>query len=208
MMSTAKQRRIGFIGSRDTSQFESEWLELFTSAAARCAKNGCIIQTGAAQGCDQLAARAALEVGGSVELFLPWYSYEVEWISEMEESYADQLVCRVYNPQVNEEWLNSVALYHPKPERMSLGVHSLHARNYGIIKNTMCVIVLPGIVRPGGTGQGIRIAEALKIPLYNLTTAKGRDDLTKRLGNKKTTELPPAARGPLSAEFVKTFPEE
>ncbi len=204
----SKPPRIAFIGSRDIEQFDPEWLTLYEAAVRRVVKNGAVVVTGAARGCDQLAARAALEAGGQVELVLPWASYEADWVGEVTDPYPDQVSCVIYDPETHG-WDETVTVYHPTPGRLSSGARALHARNFGIVGGASCVVALPGIVRPGGTAQGIRIAEALKIPVYNLATARGRDDLWKRLKMSKatpSTALTVTCKVP--SDYIPTFPEE
>ena len=43
------------------------------------------------------------------------------------------------------------------------------ARNYGVVEGCALVVALPLVKDNGGTGQGIRIARALNIPLIQMT---------------------------------------
>ena len=66
--------------------------------------------------------------------------------------------------------MESVRAYHPAPGRLKESMVKLHARNYGIVEIADAVVALPRITRygMGGTGQGIRIAQALGKRLFVL----------------------------------------
>lgn len=72
-------------------------------------------------------------------------------------------------------WREHARKYHPKWERCSYYTQDLHARNSAIMLGTalnepvdfvMCWT--PNGKAIGGTGQALRIAEAYKIPVFNM----------------------------------------
>lgn len=77
--------------------------------------------------------------------------------------------------------------YHPNPHSLSPGSVRLHARNYGIVSKSTAVIACPS-EKPGGggTGQGIRIAKDLNIPVF---TCLPKDDRDKALSVLKEFEV-------------------
>lgn len=114
------------------------------------------IITGAAKGIDQIAMYEANLVNPrAVTVVLPWDSYERQAVHQ-----NNTII--VYNPIKHKEWLESVFKYHPNAKNLGPGALKLHARNYGIIINSVAVLAFPSNKKGGGgTGQGIRIARAL-----------------------------------------------
>lgn len=167
------KREMAAIGTRDPWKYPRE-LELLNDLVWEAVRQGNRIRTGAAEGTDQLCAEAALEVGGYVHLSLPWDSYERAWVSTMLQRYPGMVEVEVVDPIFNYKAAESVALYHPAPGNLSQGAQKLHARNYVIIEPSRHVLALPS-TKPGGggTGQGIRIAQGLGIPVTNLLTSEG-----------------------------------
>ena len=71
-----RSRKFAAIGSRNLGLVPQQGKDLFKAIASAYGKLGWICRTGAAAGADQLAAELTLEAGGSVELILPWPTYE------------------------------------------------------------------------------------------------------------------------------------
>jgi len=127
---------------------------------------GCIISTGAAYGIDEAAMNGADP--GMLKLYLPWSSYNREII-------PDHAKIVVASESLHPQWYASVVQYHPAASRLKPGARSLHARNYGILEHADLVIAFPGEDGGGGTGQGIRIAQGLRIPVMQLN--KGAESI-------------------------------
>lgn len=174
-----------FIGTREIATVTPEIQELYTKAAVIAARAGCVVITGAAPGADQLAAEAALSVGGKIKLVLPWKNYERDWVDKIVEHCPSQVEVEIYNivSDKQAEWTRSVARYHPTGDKLSAGAFALHARNYGIVCDASTVVAIPNPNKPGGggTGQGIRIAQAKGIQLFDLSKPGDVFDLTRRL---------------------------
>lgn len=103
---------------------------------------------------------ARLADSSQLYVFLPWYSYN----SKYREGGGNFIT---YNPVFHTAWTESVHEYHPAPHNLKQGAFKLHARNYGIIKNTQVVVAMPmSLSDVGGTGQGIRIAKGLGKELF------------------------------------------
>jgi hypothetical protein len=179
--------RLAFIGSRELDQFPLAWVDLYREAARKAAIHGHTVVTGAAEGADQLAAETALAAGGKVELVLPWGEFNREWVDSMTANYSPARVTVVtYVPLECPDWTQSVYDYHPACQNGKMGLRTgefrLHARNYGIVYNSKTVVALPGRKRGGGgTGQGLRVAQGLRIRLFDLSQQQGRDALTSML---------------------------
>lgn len=83
--------------------------------------------------------------------------------------YYERVSLEVYDPRPHRAWTGSVRTYHPAPERLTRGMFALHARNFGIVANAVAVIAAAkDSAQGGGTGQGIRIARGLGIPVIDL----------------------------------------
>jgi predicted Rossmann-fold nucleotide-binding protein len=148
---------IAVIGSRSIAP-DSVYGKAIASLCRQIAGKGHTIVTGGAKGVDQIA----MANSNQCIVYIPWASYERDAVAQ----YATEVV--VFNPNVHVDWTASVGQHHPAPERLSRGAFALHARNYGIIQHADCVIALPGADNLGGTGQGMRLADSLGIPCFNM----------------------------------------
>ena len=152
------------IGSQ---KFTTEQWDLCFKIGRWLALNGWTLKTGACQGADQAFAEGALSVGGKVILYIPWPHYEFKWVEVARGRGAETVLLQYWH---KDAW-NSVDKFHPNPEALSKGARALHARNFLIVEDTRFVIAWPRIDRQGrlgGTGQGLRIAEDLKIDVIRL----------------------------------------
>lgn len=80
-----------------------------------------------------------------------------------------------FEPCSSSEWFRHAARYHPVWDTLSPGVKRLHARNSAIICGASLdhpvgavVCWTPNGTVTGGTGQGLRIAADMSIPVFNL----------------------------------------
>lgn len=149
------------IGSRQTPEHIADSIR---KSALVLALQGYACSTGAAKGADQMFANEAIKFG-RVILHLPWQGYEQQWINTLPT--ANLTVNILKNTDV--EAFNSVNQFHPAANKLSQGIRKLHARNYLIVKDASFIICwTPEGNGSGGTGQGIRIARSLNIPVYDL----------------------------------------
>ncbi len=149
------------IGARNTPP---EILNIMTKTAMLLAEDGYICKTGAAKGADQAFGNGA---GDDLELYLPWATYEKEWIESLQFPGIT-----VVNKTLDAFAFASVQVYHPAPENLKISVTAMHARNYRVVKGSRFVICwTPNGSETGGTGQAIRIALANNIHIYNLGIA-------------------------------------
>jgi len=162
------------IGARKTPE---DVLEMMRLIAIRLASIGYTLNTGAAKGADQAFANGALGGFGTVQLFLPWTTYEQEWISSL----SGDVQLHVLQPADTEAY-QSVYDYHPYAQNLSGGIIKLHARNFCIMRGVDKVFCwTPNGAITGGTGQAIRIALDRGIPVYNLGNAETYLNHKKRL---------------------------
>lgn len=167
------------------------WQHLYEQAVEWVVRWGYTVATGAAKGADQVAASQAVLYGGQVELYLPATDFEQEWVRSvltMPGKRGKQVHVVVYDPAKHEHWAESVSKFHPNPSALTPYSWKLMARNYGIVEGAKAVIAIPkrrkladGQESLGGTGQGIRIARALGIPVFDLSTPEGREALQEKM---------------------------
>lgn len=140
------------IGSRETP---SDICALMVDLADRLDTDGYMLRTGGADGADY-----AFFLGASVcELYLPYATYK---------GLISQIVPTPGAYAIAEQ-------FHPRWKACSDHAKALHARNSHIILGRRLDDPVERIIcwtrdgkASGGTGQGIRIARAHKIPVHNL----------------------------------------
>lgn len=154
------------IGSRKTPP---EILELMVKIGTTLAKNDWTLRSGHADGADEAFERGARAVQGKTEIYLPW-----EGFNQTSSFNPSFIVPSTKCPQYNEA-LKIAAQFHPAWNQCSHGAKSLHTRNVyqvvGLDLNTPTDLVICWTKdgkRGGGTGQALRIAEYLKIPIFDL----------------------------------------
>jgi hypothetical protein len=152
---------VAVLGTNDFETADRDTQHVYLSAVTRLALARIPIRTGASTGCDQIAAQAALEVGGRVELVLPWPRFQSEWVTTICGKYPGRCHLEVFHRVRHAHWLASVAVYARPGEAITDGTRKLYARVYGIVEPTEIVLAMPLVVERGGTGQGMRIARAL-----------------------------------------------
>lgn len=150
---------VAIIGSREPT--DEQRTEVIDQIRKLDRTKQCII-SGCAYGIDALALQVGFEEGFQTIGILPWASYNPDV-----QAFCTHLkTIDEFKPVAREKAYASVAQFHPAPGKLSQGAMKLHARNYGIIAWAKQVIAAPSS-KPGGggTGQGIRLAQALRIPV-------------------------------------------
>jgi len=149
------------IGARKTPKEVLAKMEL---AAMNLAVAGVSLRTGGAVGADQ-----AFEVGCR----------------------AVRGPCEVFKPLDCPDWFEHAATYHPNWAACSMTAMRLHARNSAIMLGAQLnapvnfvVCWTPGGKVTGGTGQALRIAEAYRVPVFNMYYGNAIDELERYLGVK------------------------
>lgn len=144
------------IGSRSTP---GHVLEMMASTAAYIAMNsGLCLQSGGASGADSAFESGCDKFSGPKSIFLPWRFYNGNQSAFF---------------QVPEKAFDIASKFHPVWTTLSPAAKKLHARN-------ALIILGPNLDRPvrfvlcytrpggyGGTGQGVRMAIAHKIPVFD-----------------------------------------
>lgn len=142
------------IGTRNPDAAQEEIA--YHLAWAIAVLGGKIVRTGADYGINKQAMDGTN--GHNLEVYLPYSSYNRNII-------PTTASIRVYNPNTDTAWTDSINRYHPSPNRLSSTDIALHAKDFGIIDGCKGVIALPQEDGEGYTGQGIRLARALNIQL-------------------------------------------
>lgn len=152
------------IGSRMTPE---PILKFMRSAALRLYQDGWTVRTGGAEGADTAIEGGATPFGdySRCELYLPWAGFVHRQPSEVERD------------QPQQEAYEIARRYHPAWDRLSRGGRALHARNVhqmlgpDVTKPVPSRFVLcwtPDARGGGGTGQALRIARDLRVPVFDL----------------------------------------
>lgn len=157
------------IGSRETPD---PILELMTQTSRRLSHKGWLLRSGGAEGAD-----SAFEFGADeYEIFLPWSGYNGRSGYGVGEILPD--------PDRAAQIEHIAAQHHPAWSRLTRGGRALHCRNVTIILGRdldqparFVIAWTPEGKGGGGTGQGLRIAQAHDIPIFDL----GQPDAFDRL---------------------------
>ena len=133
------------------------------------ARTGWLLSSGGADGAD--SAFAAGTPAGQRTIWLPWRGYNGHRGPD----------CRVLSAAALSACMEIAALSHPAWQRCSPAVRKLHARNAAILLGERLDRPVDAVVAwsergaaVGGTGMGIRIAEAHGIPVLNLGSMSPR----------------------------------
>lgn len=151
------------VGSRETPQHVQDTMR---TVAAELGARGWLLRSGHAEGAD-----IAFEMGAKdhpKEIYLPWQGFNGgragaggAIIPALLSSYNQAMVYAQH--------------FHPAWEKCSQGARALHTRNvYQILGQNLdtpvkCVVCWTKDGKSsGGTGQALRLAEYLEIPIFNL----------------------------------------
>ena len=148
------------IGSRDITDTENSTI---VRLASLLQKRGYVLYSGNADGADIAFQYGCNGFGVS---FLPWIGFNQHLHSK---------VIKCHN--ITTDAYASVDMFHPAPEKLSKAARTLMARNYHQIHGiynlprvdfVVCCATIKGDEVTGGTGQAVRIAKSLGIPVINL----------------------------------------
>ena len=160
------------IGSRETPEELKPLIKKITEA---CNKKGFILRSGGADGADSFFEEYSIPE--QREIYLPWKGFNGNKSS-------------LYT--ISDEARQLASKYHPGWYRLSYGAKSLMARNgYQALgqdlktPSSFIVCWTSDGKASGGTGQCIRIAESLRIPVFNLQHLYVEDEIFALLNNFK-----------------------
>lgn len=154
------------IGARSTPD---NVLQRMYDIAFELGKRGHVLRSGGAVGADEAFELGAIDSLAKKEIFLPWNGFNNKVVNKKEGYF-------VMEPSKMEYLLASNC--HPYWERCSDTAKKLHVRNiYQIAGKTLhsersalVICWTPNGKVTGGTGQAIRMAALLNIPVINLAT--------------------------------------
>ena len=144
------------VGSRSTPSLA---LHAIPDLASHLQVMGFTCRSGGAAGADTAFATGAHPAIISI---LPWEGYRTQAPGE-----------KVYLAPNDSDAQASVDRFHPAPHRLSRGARTLMARNYRQVATVdgpvdFLVCWTPQGTGSGGTGQAIRIASHLHVPVFDL----------------------------------------
>lgn len=153
------------IGSRETPKNVQEDM---MRVAHNLGYHGWKLRSGHAPGADKAFEVGCKMVGGDMEIYLPWDGFEGA------KADGEQYYCHL--PRVIQEEARRIAsLFHPNWEACSEGAKKMHTRNvYQVVgysldmPSDVVICWTKSGKRGGGTGQALRVAEYLKIPIFDL----------------------------------------
>lgn len=153
------------IGSRQTPR---NVLDLMSAIAFRLAEKGHTLRSGGASGADLAFEHGCNMANGQKEIYIPWDGFNTRRSSER----------GVYSLPATARLADAMQLaseIHPNWSACSQGARQLHARNcYQILGVNLdapvsdVVCWTPNGSGSGGTGQAIRLAKMMNIPVWDL----------------------------------------
>lgn len=150
------------IGTRDLHDDDRALLE---SWGILFAKRGIDLRTGNATGSDHALAEGIRRGGGHPTLLLPWAGYNEDQI------HSDDIV---EVPSLTSTEMELCIAAHPKWHVLKQGARKMMMRNVAILRGVSAVYALPSDnIGGGGTGQGMRAAKLMGLPVFDLTTESG-----------------------------------
>lgn len=188
------------VGARDTPDTV---LQLMRQIACALGERGYLLRSGGARGADTAFETGARVVGGGKEIFL----------IRPDPVRPDAIV------EISDTFERVMENFHPKPSALSPVARSLMTRNGAQVFGAnfdrpadVLVCWTPGGRAGGGTGQAIRLAQAVGIPVLDLgrpdLVGMGVDDLVARITDlvaARREEIGfPALAGGLSMECAPT----
>lgn len=154
------------IGSRQTPP---EILEKMKAIAKFLSERGYTLRSGGAAGAD-----SAFEAGaGKKEIYLPWNNYNGRKVDGVS-----------FFSKLSDKHFTLAESIHPAWDKCTIGAKKLHARNtqqiLGKDLDSPCDFVVcwtKGGELVGGTSTAIRLAESNNIPVFNIGSADGLEEL-------------------------------
>jgi hypothetical protein len=151
------------------------------------ARQGWLLRSGGAEGADEafvLGSESDLidfkGPGGDVQIFLPWPTFQ-GWQDR------GRVEGRIFD-EPSDEAYEIAAEYHPAWNYLKPGARKLHARNMHIMLGwelddpvELVICWTPDAKITGGTGQALRVAADLEVPVWNLANPADRSVITDAL---------------------------
>ena len=151
------------IGSRATPD---DILEKMKKIGSTLAKIGFILRSGAADGADSAYEEGCDEAGGQKEIFLPWKGFNASSSPFYEYPGLAEEIAFQFHPNLYAQ-KDAVVKLMARNTQQVLGQDCKTRSKFSKFVICYCPVDKNGKWL-GGTGQALRIAEAKKIPIYNL----------------------------------------
>lgn len=159
------------IGSRSTP---TEILSLMTRLARMLERKDFILRSGHADGADKAFEEGVYD-RSQMQIFLPWHTFNNPPGYSALVDGEPRGFFNIQGMNQEKEAAEIAEEFHPNWGACSRGARLLHTRNVfqvlGHDLKTPSKFVIcwtPGASRSGGTGQALRIADAYKIPIFDL----------------------------------------
>lgn len=163
------------IGSRKTPQ---HLLDIMHHIAAYLASQGWILRSGGAEGADDAFDAGARAENGESEIYLPWINFRGHWSELHPRAYPFTEEEQKFTAQFHPAWERcspTARLMHQRNTRILLGIEHLHGEQVTPVKFVIAWTQEGKVT--GGTGQALRVAQALDIPIFNLGTPSNPQEL-------------------------------
>lgn len=142
------------------------------------AKKGYTLRSGGAEGADEAFEQGCLKVAGSKEIYLPWASFRSKPVNKDGYFYT-----RDYDYEAYQKAKALAQTFHPAWDRLPDAAKMHHTRNVhqvlGLDVRTPSdfVVCYDSAFQSSGTKQAIRIAQHVKVPVFNLYIKEDADRL-------------------------------
>lgn len=169
------------IGSRGTPQ---HILNIMGMVGRFLAQNGWTLRSGGAEGADEAFEKGCDAAKGEKEIYLPWPNYRNNPSKLHPGNYPFNDQEELFAQKFHPNWRKctpAVRKLHMRNSRILLGMEPLHGIQVTPVKFVLCWTQGGQII--GGTGQALRIAEALadggngEFKVINLGAAKNTQQL-------------------------------
>ena len=145
-----------------------------------CVSGGCI-------GAEQAFINGTIIAGGLTYLHLPWLSFEEQWVKKLPK---DQVIVNVLQDD-DYAAFESVKNFHPGYKKLSPSIRAINARYLNILNTVSFMICWTNNAQPvGSTGQAIRLATYIHIPVYNLGNQETLDKMIDKINQRKEELIP------------------
>lgn len=163
------------IGSRETPK---HILNIMSHVGSYLGSEGWTLRSGAAEGADIAFEEGANKVNSPMEIYLPWagYNFSKSELNPKELPFSEEE--KQYTAVHHPAWKKcspSARLLHQRNTRIIIGHQAVHGDIVQAVKFIVCWTDQGQI--KGGTGQALRIAERLRIPVVNLGNAHNAREL-------------------------------
>lgn len=157
------------IGSRNCPENIANAIEKISGILA---KKGFILRSGGAGGCDAAFESGCDKSRGKKQIFLPWKNFNDNKSPLYTQPDWARKVAFDFHPYINENSKHSLIKLMSRNSMQILGPNNKEEEHSKFV-----VCYTPDGEDSGGTGQALRIARSLNIPVFNLYHKSSLQDL-------------------------------